>query len=296
MSTKLRLPNNPQRIVQTSQQQLLAAAAAASRGRGGASSPPSPVWLHAVRMFPPAPPPLPYVVPSRVGHFGATEAAAKTAEKQIQSVQSPHRTQRAALRPVYTKTAPAIVYPEDALRKQFYNAHPFELLRPRVLIENVDALAGKSSSESLVPEEVSGETVVQTAVRYASTEKIPLSDAYNRALSEFYAVRREQEQAQHMDATRNRLELLKKLDALKKLQKDLSPEAAQESRFELTTEMANIEKMMEHKQVSWFKERESEQLAESKAFLDVLDKEREEKRQLQDKMSQFDSRNMKKDA
>ncbi|KAJ3248592.1 mitochondrial ribosomal small subunit component [Chytriomyces hyalinus] len=292
MSTKLRLPNNPQRIVHTSEQQRLVAAA--SKGRGALN----PVWLSAVRMFPPAPPPLPYVVPSRVGHFGATEAAAKIAEKQIQSVQSPHRTQRAALRPVYTKTAPAVVYPEDALRKQFFKAHPFEQLRPRALIENVDALANQSSSESSFTNgaEVSGETVVQTAVRYSSTENIPLSDAYNRALSEFYAVRREQEQAQHMNATRNRLELLKKLDALKKLQKELTPEAAQESRIELATEMANIEKLMEHKQVSWFKERESEQLAESKAFLDVLDKEREEKRQLQDKMSQFDSRNMKKDA
>ncbi|KAJ3059199.1 hypothetical protein HDU99_006456 [Rhizoclosmatium hyalinum] len=54
-------------------------------------------------------------------------------------------------------------------------------------------------------------------------------------------------------------------------------------------------KKLEHKQVSWFREREAEQLAKSKEFLDKLEKEREEKRQLQDKMAQFEARNMKKE-
>lgn len=34
-----------------------------------------------------------------------------------------------------TKKAPVIQYPEDSIRERFYKEHPFELMRPRMIIE-----------------------------------------------------------------------------------------------------------------------------------------------------------------
>ncbi|KAF9191408.1 mitochondrial ribosomal small subunit component [Haplosporangium sp. Z 767] len=90
----------------------------------------------------------------------------------------------------------AIIYPEDKLRRQFYEDHPWELRRPRCLVEtsgdgtrrNWKTLLQKGQSIA----ELTGEDVVQYQLYLMSTGKSE-REAYHIATEEFYLYRAQEE-------------------------------------------------------------------------------------------------------
>ncbi|KAI6781584.1 uncharacterized protein J7T54_005295 [Emericellopsis cladophorae] len=94
-----------------------------------------------------------------------------------------------------------IVYPEDALRRLFYKDHPWELARPRMIVE----LDGKDYqktdwSKGLrqpgIP--LSGESVVQRMLYRMDVEGMTQEKAYDVTRREFYRLRQEEEIARRV--------------------------------------------------------------------------------------------------
>ncbi|KAK9468186.1 mitochondrial ribosomal protein S25 [Lipomyces arxii] len=84
-----------------------------------------------------------------------------------------------------------LVYPEDEIRKLFYEQHPWELSRPRILIER-DALDFRRQDWSKLQQlyqQVDGESVVQRTMWIAENEGLDKMEAYNKARKEFYKIR-----------------------------------------------------------------------------------------------------------
>ncbi|KAH8907294.1 37S ribosomal protein Rsm25 [Coniochaeta sp. PMI_546] len=89
-----------------------------------------------------------------------------------------------------------IAYPEDQLRKEFYKDHPWELARPRIIME----LDGQDSkyldwSKGLRQRgmALSGESVVQRQLWLMNNMKMNKEQAYDKARKEFYALRQEED-------------------------------------------------------------------------------------------------------
>lgn len=96
---------------------------------------------------------------------------------------------------------PRLAYLEDKLRSLFYAQHPWEMSRPRILIEN--ALDGSSNWSSMrqLGKPLDGESVVQrTLYLLHNGEYKELPQAYERARREFYALRMQEEQEQQVAA------------------------------------------------------------------------------------------------
>ncbi|KAI4172217.1 MAG: hypothetical protein LQ343_003652 [Gyalolechia ehrenbergii] len=97
-----------------------------------------------------------------------------------------------------------IVYEEDTLRKEFYGDHPWELARPRVVLEN-DGRDAERKDWSLVSQPdrpVDGESVVQRQMflLHGNPETGLMPDpsmtparAYDQARKEFYETRLQQD-------------------------------------------------------------------------------------------------------
>ncbi|RMZ86250.1 hypothetical protein DV737_g119, partial [Chaetothyriales sp. CBS 132003] len=87
-------------------------------------------------------------------------------------------------------------YEEDRLRKQFFADHPWELARPRVVLEttgNQHADADWSTGLVQPSMPLSGESVVQRQLHLLeNTADISVAEAYDVARKEFYALRRRQ--------------------------------------------------------------------------------------------------------
>jgi hypothetical protein len=144
-----------------------------------------PKWLKAMRLNPPAPKPMRGVIPSEVGMFGDSQNI--------------------------VFKAPEIKYKEDEIRDVFYKQHPFELSRPRELIEypvKWDTIHGTPK----VP--LSGESVVQYTLALSESKKISLDQAYQLALEEFYEARQKQE-SQELQARKKRIEELRERELAK---------------------------------------------------------------------------------
>lgn len=105
-----------------------------------------------------------------------------------------------------------IKYEEDQLRKRFFQDHPWELARPRTLVET-DGNQHQNSdySKGLVQPDVSlsGESVVQRQLYLLNNvPDITVDQAYDVARREFYTLRRQEEvkrriakeEAMHMGA------------------------------------------------------------------------------------------------
>ncbi|KAG8164304.1 hypothetical protein KVR01_006222 [Diaporthe batatas] len=159
----------PQRVYQTAKINL-----AIPRHSGERPSPP--VWLKVIEKIPPAeiltrPKPIPHRDPN-------------PRQRHPRNIFKPQR----------------ITYPEDELRRNFFKDHPWELARPRVVVE----LDGKDAryvdwSKGLrqpgVP--VTGESVVQRQLwLMENVEGITKEQAYDIARKELYDIR------QHQDITR----------------------------------------------------------------------------------------------
>ncbi|POS79943.1 mitochondrial 37S ribosomal protein S25 [Diaporthe helianthi] len=159
----------PQRVYQTAKINL-----AIPRNSRAQEVPP--VWLKVIERIPPAeiltrPKPIPHREPN-------------PRQRHPRNIFKPQR----------------IAYPEDELRRNFFKDHPWELARPRVVVE----LDGKDAryvdwSRGLrqpgVP--VTGESVVQRQLWLMENhEGITKEEAYDIARKELYDIR------QHQDITR----------------------------------------------------------------------------------------------
>ncbi|KAK3344860.1 mitochondrial ribosomal protein [Neurospora tetraspora] len=101
-----------------------------------------------------------------------------------------------------------IVYPEDELRRDFYRDHPWELARPRMIIE----LDGKDArfldwSKGLrqrgMP--LSGESVVQRQLWLMERQGMTKQEAYDKARHEFYKLRQLEQMERRIAAEEARM-------------------------------------------------------------------------------------------
>jgi small subunit ribosomal protein S23 len=156
----------------------------------------TPPWANVIADIPPAQiltrqQPRPHVY---------AETRTKTLPKgptQITQAITPHKTKNAKPKRLYTPKP--IRYEEDSLRKRFFADHPWELARPRTLVEtNGDQHAHADWSTGIkqpgIP--VSGESVVQRQLwLLQNVADITVPEAYDIARKEFYVVRRKQQTA-----------------------------------------------------------------------------------------------------
>ncbi|KAF2198094.1 mitochondrial ribosomal protein [Delitschia confertaspora ATCC 74209] len=93
-----------------------------------------------------------------------------------------------------------IVYPEDRLRKDFFGDHPWELARPRIILEDSgnDAKGYDWSRIEQPGKPLDGESVVQRQLWLMQHEKLPKAQAYDKARREFYRHR-------HLEAVKRRV-------------------------------------------------------------------------------------------
>ncbi|CDR39217.1 CYFA0S03e00936g1_1 [Cyberlindnera fabianii] len=84
---------------------------------------------------------------------------------------------------------------EDELRQLFFEQHPWELARPKILLENTGADIKTQDWKTIkqLNKALDGESVVQRTLYLLNTEKKSLADAYDQARFEFYRVRIEEE-------------------------------------------------------------------------------------------------------
>ncbi|KAL5345989.1 mitochondrial ribosomal small subunit component [Pseudogymnoascus australis] len=89
-----------------------------------------------------------------------------------------------------------ITYEEDGLRENFYSDHPWELARPRVILEQ-DGKDGQKSDWSKIQQpnrELNGESVIQRQLWLLKNEpNMTSAKAYDQARKEFYAIRHEED-------------------------------------------------------------------------------------------------------
>ncbi|KAL6948733.1 hypothetical protein ACO0QE_001206 [Hanseniaspora vineae] len=86
-------------------------------------------------------------------------------------------------------------YFEDKLREIFYDQHPWERSRPKLMIENTKVLDSKLdwSTMKQLTKPLDGESVIQRTLYLVNTEGTNLSEAYELAKFEFYQLRIEEE-------------------------------------------------------------------------------------------------------
>ena len=95
-----------------------------------------------------------------------------------------------------------IQYDEDALRKQFFSDHPWELARPRVVLETsgdqyIHADWSTGLAQPGIP--LSGECVIQRQLwLLQNIPEITIEESYDVARREFYALRRRETTARRI--------------------------------------------------------------------------------------------------
>jgi len=115
---------------------------------------------------------------------------------------------------------PKITHPEDRLRATFYRDHPWELARPRIILESDGKDAqrcdwARGLRQPGLP--LTGESVVQRQLWLMQNADLQRDQAYDVARKEFYALRQEEEiekrvareEARHVGAYfgKNRLQI-----------------------------------------------------------------------------------------
>ncbi|RMZ92298.1 hypothetical protein DV736_g487, partial [Chaetothyriales sp. CBS 134916] len=123
-----------------------------------------------------------------------TETQANGSTRKVTRVITPPRCKSYKPSRMYSPTR--LRYEEDMLRKQFFADHPWELARPRVVLEttgNQHADADWSTGLLQPSMPLSGESVVQRQ-RYLLENRpdISVAEAYDVARKEFYVLRRRQ--------------------------------------------------------------------------------------------------------
>lgn len=89
---------------------------------------------------------------------------------------------------------PKLTYLEDRLRQLFYEQHPWELSRPKIVIENELGTEYDWSHILQLGKPLDGESVVQRSMYLVKSKACDnIIDAYNEARFEFYRLRMQQE-------------------------------------------------------------------------------------------------------
>ncbi|CAB4396232.1 uncharacterized protein OCT59_000456 [Rhizophagus irregularis] len=91
-----------------------------------------------------------------------------------------------------------IYYMLDALRKDFYRDHPYELLRPQILIEQDGGFVEKILGNLKFPCRVTGENVIKYQEYLIKKKGMSKNDAYIQACNEFYKIRAREEVAERV--------------------------------------------------------------------------------------------------
>ncbi|KAG9294212.1 hypothetical protein G9A89_021571 [Geosiphon pyriformis] len=159
-----------------------------------------PVWFQVVQTHPPG--------PSLLRTSGTTKQLSETLfKKEISekfeapdtekpkglSYRKKHTQKKLRTRPDQPQP---IVYPEDRLRRRFYRDHPYELLRPRILMEKeipADKVWTSLLADGEHASEITGESVIQYQFYLMMHEGLNEQEAYAIACNEFYAIRARQE-------------------------------------------------------------------------------------------------------
>ncbi|KAJ7751236.1 mitochondrial ribosomal protein S25-domain-containing protein [Mycena maculata] len=157
-----------------------------------------PKWYQPVLNFPPLPLP-PKAPPQRTEY--------DTKMKPIESGPQ-QKLRRPKNRPL------PIHYIEDDIRRRFYSDHPFEAFRPTTLVEKGDIQLHEVNGEGWTRLRQRGrnptvEDAIQFTLNLHQEHKIPLSQAYAKAVAQFRSLRSERHiattfavmEAEHLGAT-----------------------------------------------------------------------------------------------
>ena len=155
-----------------------------------------PVWINITRDIPPAQ----ILVRKQPQQHPMTQVRAKALQKsrtstpsieQVATVFSSQTNRRRLFCPQ------PIRYEEDSLRSRFFSDHPWELARPRVVLEDTgDSHARADWSKGLIQPGIplSGESVVQRQLYLLQTvPDMQIDAAYDIVRKEFYDLRRQEE-------------------------------------------------------------------------------------------------------
>ncbi|CAJ0552720.1 Ff.00g007980.m01.CDS01 [Fusarium sp. VM40] len=118
-------------------------------------------------------------------------------ESLVRNMSPRHRAPNAkATKPKNIFRPQRIIYLEDALRTTFYKDHPWELARPRVILESdgkdyQHCDWSRGLKQPNIP--LSGECVVQRQMWLMENEKLGKRKAYDVTRREFYHLRQEEE-------------------------------------------------------------------------------------------------------
>ncbi|CAI4065536.1 hypothetical protein SUVZ_09G0760 [Saccharomyces uvarum] len=95
---------------------------------------------------------------------------------------------------------PKLTYVEDRLRVLFYKQHPWELSRPKILVENEVGDENYDWSHMLqLGKALDGESVIQRTMHLLKTQQYKdMVEAYDHARYEFYALRMQEETQQQV--------------------------------------------------------------------------------------------------
>ncbi|KAF7721736.1 mitochondrial ribosomal small subunit component [Apophysomyces ossiformis] len=152
-----------------------------------------PLWLPVLQAIPPGP----SIIRSQNPEVNISAQTALEKEWTVKDTLTPARHKQKHLKTRAPRPR-AIVYPEDRLRKQFYKDHPFELAKPKILVEDDSGLNRTDFSQLLLPgmdpNEIDGETVIKYQLHLMTNEKMSERKAYAKATSEFYEIRAQQEE------------------------------------------------------------------------------------------------------
>ncbi|CAI6041625.1 unnamed protein product [Clonostachys chloroleuca] len=118
-------------------------------------------------------------------------------ENAVRTVALRHRApSKKATKPRNLYRPQQITYPEDSLRSTFYKDHPWELARPRNIVETDGRDAQRYDwSRGLRQRgmQLSGESVVQRQLWLMENQQMGREKAYDQARREFYRLRQEEE-------------------------------------------------------------------------------------------------------
>lgn len=165
-----------------------------------------PAWYHVVGSHPPS-----------KGFIRQPKLSNPSKEQSIEPAQRERKTvarkkiiydtrTKAIKRDVYN--IPRLSYMEDQLRSLFYEQHPWELSRPKILLENTgdDAKHQDWSQIQQINKQLDGESVVQRTIYLLNnSEDLSLQDAYEKAKLEFYRLRIEQEIEEQVSKEENEM-------------------------------------------------------------------------------------------
>ncbi|KAF9161911.1 mitochondrial ribosomal small subunit component [Actinomortierella ambigua] len=175
-----------------------------------------PAWYPATSIAPPSPTFLRQRDVSGIPLTGELpfeqkqrEEKEKEAKKAAKAAGEPYVAPSAKATPLLSRSARSIkhlrykaerpkqiVYPEDRLRRRFYEDHPWELRRPRSMIETTGNGTQREWSSLLQPNralsELTGEDVIQYQM-FLMSKGHSEREAYSMATSEFYKLRAQEE-------------------------------------------------------------------------------------------------------